>query len=294
MSSSSLPPSAPLPLMGAPIPVGAMTVMPLRDGFFPLPIDSFPNIASPVGAAIIEDMGLPPAGPFPTPINAFVVERAGRLAIIDAGMGAGIGAGGGPGLGKVAGALADARFDRAKVEAVLMTHLHIDHAGGTFGEDGTAFFPNAELVVQQKEADFWTDDGMWSRAPSDMDYLFRAARTALAAYAGRVRLVSGAVELWPGLTALPLPGHTPGHAGIWIADGDDSLLVWGDVMHVAAMQFPHPDWLGVVDVDPAMAAETRLRLLDRLASEGTPVTGSHLDMRGRILRAGSAYRMAAA
>ncbi len=34
-----------------------------------------------------------------------------------------------------------------------------------------------------------------------------------------------------GIHALPLPGHTPGHMGVLIADSSDGLLNWGDIVH---------------------------------------------------------------
>lgn len=275
------------PLSTGPVTIGGIKVTPLFDGLYPLPLDIVPDAASPPGKELLNKMGVPAAGPIPIPVNAFAVEKAGRLVLIDSGTGAA----GGTDLGKVAGALATAGIDRAKVEAVILTHLHVDHAGGAIGADGKAVFPNAELVVQHEEIEFWTDDGIRSRAPQGMDGFFGAARAVLGAYPKRVRAVSGAVELWPGLTAVPEPGHTPGHMGVLIADGVDSLIMWADIMHVSAMQFPHPDWSVLYDVNRTQAAETRARMLDRLTVERTPVMGSHLADRGLIEREGSGYQM---
>ncbi|MDQ0546696.1 glyoxylase-like metal-dependent hydrolase (beta-lactamase superfamily II) [Methylobacterium brachiatum] len=61
--------------------------------------------------------------------------------------------------------------------------------------------------------------------------MFDTAQAVLAAYADRIRRVSGEAELAPGIRALPLPGHTPGHMGVLIADASERLLIWGDIVH---------------------------------------------------------------
>ncbi|WP_127090714.1 MBL fold metallo-hydrolase [Aquabacter cavernae] len=277
------------PLSAGPVQVGAFKVTPLLDGLFPLPLAMVPDAASPDGAKLIRAMGAPAAGPLPIPVNAFAVERNGRLILIDAGTGAA----GGADLGKVARALAAAGLDRTKVEAVILTHLHVDHAGGTIDAAGKPVFPNAELVVQHSEIEFWMDDGIRSRAPQGMDGYFGAARAVLSAYPKKVRAVNGEVELFSGLKAIPEPGHTPGHMGVMIEDGHNSLLMWADIMHVGPLQFPHPAWSVLFDVNRTQAAETRARMLDRMAVERIPVMGSHLADRGIIEREGAGYHMVA-
>ena len=57
--------------------------------------------------------------------------------------------------------------------------------------------------------------------------------------------------------AVPLIGHTPGHSGYMIASGSDSLLIWGDIIHVPEIQVPRPEVTIEFDTDPAAAAATR-------------------------------------
>ena len=268
--------------------VGGLTVTPLLDGVFPLALGMIPAASNPDGEALLAGAGLPRTGPAPLPVNAFAVMRGDRAWLLDAGSGTVLG----PDLGKVPAALTGMGLDPARVEAVLLTHLHADHASGVTLPGGGARYPNAELIVQEAEVAFWTDDGARSRAPAGMDVFFEAARAALAAYAGRVRRVSGAAALAPGMTAVPLPGHTPGHMGVLLEDGGERLLVWGDVIHSTVLQLPNPAWTVVFDADPAQAAATRARTLDMAAADGVRVAGMHLATAGRVERRGAGYALA--
>lgn len=275
------------PLAAGPITVGGFKVTPLLDGLFPFPLSIMPDAQSPAGEALVKAAGAPQGGPIPIPVNAFAVEKAGRLALIDAGTGTA----GGDALGKAGKALVAAGLDPKRVEAIIVTHLHVDHASGAIGPDGKAAYPNAELILQHAEIEFWTDDGIRSRAPQGTDGYFAAARAVLAAYPKRIRAVEGEGDLWQGLAAVPLPGHTPGHMGVMIADGPNQLLTWTDTMHVGPLQLPHPDWSVLFDVNRTQAAATRARLLDQLAADRIPVMGAHLPARGVIERDGQGFRM---
>ncbi len=265
--------------------VGAFTVTPLRDGLFPLQPSMIPAADSEAGRALLAQAGLPPGGPSPEPVNAFLIRRGGRHWLLDAGCGTVFG----PGFDWVTAALAAEGGGPDQIDTVWLTHLHADHVGGLLTSEGRARYDRAELVVQEREAAFWSDEGARARAPAAMAVFFDTAQAVLAAYAGRVRRVSGGADLAPGVAFLPLPGHTPGHTGVLIEDGSERLLIWGDILHSRLLQMPHPDWTVIWDADPAEAIATRRRILDRAASEGLDVAGMHLAGRGRILRDGAGY-----
>ena len=226
-------------------------------------------------------------GPPRLTVNTFLIRGRGAPILIDAGMG-GLG---GPTAGRLASGLAAAGVQAAEIETVLMTHLHSDHVGGLIDADGKAAFLEAEIVCADAEADHWLGSDALRRAPEARRPSVEQIQRCLAPYAGRVRRISTS-EVRPGIDAVPLPGHTPGHTGFRLTSGAHSFLVWGDIVHLPALQFARPDVGVAFDIDGAQAASTRTRILEETASEGTLVAGMHLDFPalGHVARDGAGYR----
>ena len=61
-----------------------------------------------------------------------------------------------------------------------------------------------------------------------------------AVYGDRVSAIDIGPVL-PGINAMALPGHTPGHTGFLVHDDRRSLLVWADIVHLDALQLADPD-----------------------------------------------------
>lgn len=275
-AAMAMPALAAAPLAGSQAPgfqrrrVGRFEVTALLDGHLPIEAEMFSLPAAESARLITRDFR--PAGPVVTPVNAFALNDGQRLILVDAGTGTLM-----PGLGGLPGALAAAGLAPAQVDAVLLTHLHPDHAGGLLTAQGGPLFPNAEILVQAEEAAFWTDAGMAARAGADAQPFFQAAQAALAAYGNRVRRFAANAEVAPGIRATALPGHTPGHTGFMIEGG---LWLWADTVHVAAFQFPRPEATIAFDTDRAAAAAARGRAFDQAATERLLVGGAHLPFPG--------------
>ena len=234
---------------------------------------------------------LPPA--LVLSINGFLVRTAGTLVLIDTGAGDAMG----PDAGRLLASLATAGVAPADIDLILLTHMHPDHIGGLLRPDSTAQFGRARVLAPAQDATVFLDIDIAEGMPDAVKPVFAKARAVQAAYTGRFETFDGsgdgAAELAPGVTPVPLPGHSPGHTGFRIADGGHSLLIWGDVVHVPAIQFGHPEVGMIFDADAARAELTRRDTFAAVAVSGEPIAGMHLDYPGfaRVVAEGIGYRL---
>jgi glyoxylase-like metal-dependent hydrolase (beta-lactamase superfamily II) len=150
-----------------------------------------------------------------------------------------------------------------------------------------ALFPNAELVMHENELAHWFDDGAMAKVDERSAQLyFQAGREQVAPYKNRTRLFREG-EVFPGVTAVPSLGHTPGHTAYLIASGNDQLMIWGDTVHVPEVQTAFPEAGMAFDTDLAAAAAARKRMFDRVSADGILIAGMHLHFPG-VLAAGTA------
>ena len=136
------------------------------------------------------------------------------------------------------------------IDTILLTHMHPDHSNGLTDANGNAKFPHVELVVAERDVDHWHDDAAMARATERQQMrFFRWAREQIAPYQNQRREAKG--EVFPGVTAVPLYGHTPGHTGYLVASKGEQLLIWGDIVHIPDIQTRRPDVYMEPDVDGA-------------------------------------------
>ena len=267
--------------------LGDFEVTVLSDGYFEGSLDAF-SVERSVGEALLR-ADFRPAGPaMRVNVNAYVVNTGRKLLLFDTGAVNGFA----PTLSKLPERLIAAGFAPEAFDAVVMTHFHPDHIGGLTTAPGVARFSNAELVCNAAEREFWLNDAIMNQVPEAMKGFFLAARGALAAYQKTLRTFDRDGELLDGVSAVALPGHTPGHTGYFIASGGDSLLLWGDIVHAPALQFTRPEITVAFDTDPAQAVATRKAIFDRVAADRTLVAGMHLDFPAfsYVSRDGDGYR----
>lgn len=216
--------------------------------------------------------------PTATAVNAFLVNTGSRLVLVDTGAAQLFG----PTVGQVLNNLKAAGYDPAQVDTVLLTHLHADHAGGLLGPDGQPAFPKATVYAAKAEADHWLSPEVTAKAPEAMKGFFKMSQDATAPYvkAGTFKTFEGTGELLPGIKPVPATGHTPGHTGYLVESKGQKLLIWGDIVHNAAVQFAKPQVTIEFDNDARQALKTRKALFQWTAKDALQVAGAHLPFPG--------------
>lgn len=114
--------------------------------------------------------------------------------------------------------LAAAGYALEEIDAVIQSHLHLDHAGGLHnfaGTDVPVFVHETELKHAYYSAN--TDAGSDAYVAADFDHDLNW------------QIIHHESEThFPGIECLHLPGHTPGLLGLQIELSDESLLIAGD------------------------------------------------------------------
>ena len=212
-----------------------------------------------------------------TSFNAYLVNTGSKLVLIDTGSGALMG----PALGNLVANLKAAGYQPEQVDEIYITHMHVDHVGGLMA-GASRTFPNATLRIDKRDTDFWLSDAVMNRAPADARDFFKGAMASVKPYveAGKLKTFEGATELVPGVRARPAYGHTPGHTIYEIESKGDKMVVWGDLMHVAAVQFPRPGVTIQFDIDSKRASAERQKAYAEAAKQGYLVGVSHISFPG--------------
>ncbi|MCL2442334.1 MAG: MBL fold metallo-hydrolase [Treponema sp.] len=194
--------------------------------------------------------------------NAFLVKAPGVNILIDTGTGTG---------GVIIDKIRSLGVEPESINAVLITHLHGDHFG-SLQRDGQAVFPNAKIYLSARELNFFT-----------VTNINQGAVNTLAPYRQNIvtfepsNISAGRrLEILPGIIPIAAYGHTPGHTVYLLESGRAKLLIIGDLLHLALVQFHVPSISATFDIDASAAAVTRQRILSYAASNRIPIGGMHI------------------
>jgi glyoxylase-like metal-dependent hydrolase (beta-lactamase superfamily II) len=202
-----------------------------------------------------------PAEGFKHTANAVLIKTPRQNILIDTGTGAG---------GVIIEKIKKLGVQPENVDAVIITPLHGDHFG-SLQKDGAAVFTKARIYLSAKELEYFTKTNV-----------NQGATAALAPYGSKVtafepgELGKRLRTILPGISPIAAYGHTPGHTIFLIENGRDKLLIIGDLLHIALVQFPVPEISATYDMDQKAAASVRRQVLDYAAKNKIPVAGMHI------------------
>ncbi|MFY0570080.1 MBL fold metallo-hydrolase [Archangium lansingense] len=218
------------------------------------------------------------SNPVEASITAFLIDTGSRLILVDTGAGGLFGPGYG---GKLLGSLKVAGYEPGQIDDILLTHIHTDHSGGLVNE-GNRVFPHATVHVGGPDLDFFLNPSNQGGVNGyDKKYFEEAVKT-VGTYvkAGKVRAFTRETQLFPGIKAIPTPGHTPGHGFYRVESRGESITFIGDIVHVAAVQFPKTAITIVYDVSPKDAAAQRETQFAAAALNRSLIAAPHLPYPG--------------
>ncbi|MCL7997498.1 MBL fold metallo-hydrolase [Brucella sp. 21LCYQ03] len=235
-------------------------------------------------AALLEE-NLLPTDRFVNSFTPVLINTGQELVLFDTGMGAGARE---AGQGKLISALEASGYKADDVSLVVLSHFHPDHIGGLM-EDGKPAFANARYTAGQKEHDFWTDP---ARLETPAKGVAQLVDKNVKPLAEKLTFIDDGKDVLSGIQAVGAYGHTPGHLAFRVESGGKSLMLISDTANHSVITLQRPDWHVSFDIDKEMAAETRKRMFDMIATDKLPFIGYHMPFPSLayLQRDGEGYR----
>ena len=209
-------------------------------------------------AKVLKAAGAPP-DVITLSVGALLVKVKDHVVLADTGLGP-------KAHGVLMQSLKKAGVSADEITDVLITHVHGDHVGGLATADGAPAFPKAKVRMSSAE---W----VFMQSQSDLAPLVKMITA-------QVQTFEPGTVVVPGITAVAIKGHTPGHMGYEIVSGDDRLLDIGDSAHSTIVSLVRPDWAMGFDSDRAVAKASREKLLSDLSKSHEKIFSPHFPYPG--------------
>jgi glyoxylase-like metal-dependent hydrolase (beta-lactamase superfamily II) len=209
-------------------------------------------------AKVLKAAGMPP-DVIPLSVNALLVKVKDHVVLLDTGLGP-------KAKGVLMQSLKKAGVSAGEITDVLITHVHGDHVGGLATADGAPAFPKAKVRMSSAE---W----VFMQGQADLAPLVKTI-------SAQVQTFEPGTEVAPGITAIAIKGHTPGHMGYEIVSGGDRILDIGDSAHSSIISLIRPDWAMGFDSDRAVGKASREKLLSDLSKSHERVFSPHFPYPG--------------
>ena len=252
----------------------------ISDGDMNYPVASFFKAVPPERAkAILQEFDLPTTHVY-SPYTLLFVDTGSHKVLVDTGAGrlgqwikelfrevdnSGLEA------GFAVQSLREAGIQPEEIDTVIITHAHPDHIGGNLDADDKLSIPNAQYYLLRTEWDFWFSD---EKTVNVSPEFVQIARVNLNPIRSRVTFIEPDSEIVPGITAIPTPGHTPGHIGVSVVSNGAELLHVSDAV-INPIHMKYPNILLPYDILPEQTLASKRAICNRAATSGALVFGHH-------------------
>lgn len=258
--------------------VGAITCTVLSDGTSPLEMERLTKLFRASEEEIAEEyaaIGLT-VDEVQNNINCLMLQTGDDTILVDTGMGIAH-----ESMGQIFEGMAEHGIQPDDITKVIITHAHGDHVNGLLDADGELQFPNATLLFNLVEWNYWYAQGK-ARGP---------AKELLEKIKPQKQGFFVNEEIVPGIMPLAAYGHTLGHTALLIQSEGEQMMHLVDTLH-RLFQFSRPDWSISFDTQKTLAERTRADMLERAAEDGVLTMFYHLPFPGlgHVVEHEGAYR----
>lgn len=272
------------------VDLGSMQLVTLSDGNLTLPANLvFAPVADRNLLPIVSEFGIEDlTAPLTPPCNVTLIRDGDRTILFDCGSGSAFQ----PSAGRLLDALSAEGLSPDDVTDLVFTHAHPDHLWGVLDDFDEPLFLNAAHWIGREERDYWVNPETVDTIGDERASFAVGAARRLAAIEGVLETFEDGDEVLPGISAHLTPGHTPGHVSFEVSSGGQTAMIIGDAIANDHIALARPDWPTGSDQDLETGAQTRQRLVERLADEDMIAIGFHLSDGGigRVERTSDGFR----
>lgn len=254
--------------------IGRFEITVISDGYIDFPYELFTGAAPADVKTAGDSVFAAGTNGIRASFSTYLINDGERYILVDSGPAGTVSAT----SGYLPGTLETLGVSAASIDAVILSHAHVDHIAGMVA-GGVNNYPNAEVYIDRRDIATFTDPSMLARAPQITHSSFAATEQLVSLYP-RLQQIDGNREISRGVSVFDLSGHTPGQIGVKIEDGDQSLLLVADMLFHPAAHPAIPGFGIVFEMDKPAADASRARFFAEAAEQKALIAATHMPFPG--------------